>query len=200
MRRCPPPAPGKIDPGIRKAVERLQAEGVETFESCEEGSGITHVLGDEAVESPDATAHALLVGRNDVAQVFRVESRRQCRRPNKIAEHHRNLAPLCHGAVASRVRGDPCAGEIPEAAPALCAELGAGYIAVAASWAGLAGCSTALDAKFAAFRQISAAAQAPHRVQHRSSRIVPFGPGPLRDGWCRERRWESQSPIRRAVT
>jgi hypothetical protein len=28
-----------LDPGIRKAVERLQAEGIETFESCEGGPG-----------------------------------------------------------------------------------------------------------------------------------------------------------------
>ena len=28
-----------LDPGIRKAVERLQAEGIETFESCEGGTG-----------------------------------------------------------------------------------------------------------------------------------------------------------------
>jgi hypothetical protein len=28
-----------LDPGIREAVERLQTEGIETFESCEEGPG-----------------------------------------------------------------------------------------------------------------------------------------------------------------
>src|SRR5579859_1751142 len=28
-----------LDPGIRKAVERLQASGIETFESCEGGPG-----------------------------------------------------------------------------------------------------------------------------------------------------------------
>jgi len=33
------PIPGKLDPGIRKAVELLQANGVETFESCEGGPG-----------------------------------------------------------------------------------------------------------------------------------------------------------------
>lgn len=33
------PVPGKIDPGILKAVERLQADGVATFESCEGGTG-----------------------------------------------------------------------------------------------------------------------------------------------------------------
>jgi hypothetical protein len=31
--------PGKLDRGIRKAVERLQACGIETFESCEGGDG-----------------------------------------------------------------------------------------------------------------------------------------------------------------
>ena len=34
-----PPIPGKLDVGIRKAVEILQSNGIETFESCEGGSG-----------------------------------------------------------------------------------------------------------------------------------------------------------------
>jgi hypothetical protein len=34
-----PPVPGQIDPGIRQAVERLQACGIETFQSCEGGPG-----------------------------------------------------------------------------------------------------------------------------------------------------------------
>jgi hypothetical protein len=34
-----PPVPGKIDPGIRVAVECLRAAGIETFESCEGGAG-----------------------------------------------------------------------------------------------------------------------------------------------------------------
>jgi len=34
-----PPIPGKLDPGIEKAVRRLQACGIETFESCEGGPG-----------------------------------------------------------------------------------------------------------------------------------------------------------------
>lgn len=33
------PIPGKLDRGIRAAVRRLQAAGIETFESCEGGSG-----------------------------------------------------------------------------------------------------------------------------------------------------------------
>jgi hypothetical protein len=34
-----PPIPGRLDPGISLAVERLQSAGVETFESCEGGPG-----------------------------------------------------------------------------------------------------------------------------------------------------------------
>jgi hypothetical protein len=33
------PIPGKIDRGIRRAVEILRAAGIETYESCEGGSG-----------------------------------------------------------------------------------------------------------------------------------------------------------------
>jgi hypothetical protein len=33
------PIPGKLDRGIEKAVRLLQAEGIETFESCEGGKG-----------------------------------------------------------------------------------------------------------------------------------------------------------------
>jgi hypothetical protein len=40
LKRSPsPPVPGRLDIGIRKAVERLQASGIETFESCEGGDG-----------------------------------------------------------------------------------------------------------------------------------------------------------------
>src|ERR1700687_4124294 len=34
-----PPVPGRLDLGIRRAVERLQSCGIETFESCEGGPG-----------------------------------------------------------------------------------------------------------------------------------------------------------------
>jgi len=35
----PKPTPGRLDAGIRLAVKRLQAGGIETFESCEGGVG-----------------------------------------------------------------------------------------------------------------------------------------------------------------
>ncbi len=34
-----PPVPGKIDPGIKKAVDLLQAGGIETVQSCEGSRG-----------------------------------------------------------------------------------------------------------------------------------------------------------------
>lgn len=34
-----PPVPGRYDRGIKRAVECLRANGVETFESCEGGPG-----------------------------------------------------------------------------------------------------------------------------------------------------------------
>jgi len=34
-----PPIPGRLDKGIRKAVEIFQTCGIETFESCEGGIG-----------------------------------------------------------------------------------------------------------------------------------------------------------------
>ncbi len=42
------PRPFTYDPGIRKAVEYLQAEGIETFQSCEGGSG--HAFPEPTVE------------------------------------------------------------------------------------------------------------------------------------------------------
>jgi len=36
------PVPGKLDPGIERAVGLLQGAGVETFESCEGGAGHTY--------------------------------------------------------------------------------------------------------------------------------------------------------------
>jgi hypothetical protein len=38
-RRSAPPRPGRLDLGIRRAVEVLKAAGIETFESCEGGKG-----------------------------------------------------------------------------------------------------------------------------------------------------------------
>ena len=56
------PIPGKLDGGIRRAVELLQGEGVETFESCEGGRG--HAYPEPTIRfhgTPEAGWHALAV-------------------------------------------------------------------------------------------------------------------------------------------
>jgi hypothetical protein len=56
------PIPGEIDPGIARAVEILQANGIETFESCEGGDG--HAFPEPTVRfhgTPAAGSRALSV-------------------------------------------------------------------------------------------------------------------------------------------
>ena len=52
--------PGRLDPGIKQAVEKLQACGIETFESCEGGGG--HAFTEPTIRfrgTPEAGWHAL---------------------------------------------------------------------------------------------------------------------------------------------
>jgi hypothetical protein len=61
-RRVSPPVPGRLDPGIRTGVERLQASGIETFESCEGGPG--HAYAEPTIRfrgTPEAGWRALAV-------------------------------------------------------------------------------------------------------------------------------------------
>src|SRR5690349_16690042 len=62
MRQHRPPTAGQLDPGIRRAVESLQAAGVETFESCE--GGPAHAYTEPTVRfrgTPEAGWRALSV-------------------------------------------------------------------------------------------------------------------------------------------
>ena len=43
---------------------------------------------------PTVSATHLLIGRNDLAQVFRVHARRERRRADQVGEHHRDLSAL----------------------------------------------------------------------------------------------------------
>ena len=60
---------------------------------------VAHVLRDEAAEALHGLGDAFLIGRDDLAQVFRVHARRECRRTDEVREHHRDLAAL--GGVLS---------------------------------------------------------------------------------------------------
>ena len=66
---------------------------------------IAHVLRYEPSEALHGLSNALLIGRNDLAQVLRVHAGRQSRGAHKVREHHRHLAAL--GGVL-RLRLDPC--------------------------------------------------------------------------------------------
>ena len=50
---------------------------------------VAHVLRYEAAEALDSLGDAFLRGRNDLVQVLRVYTRRQCCRTDEVGEHHR---------------------------------------------------------------------------------------------------------------
>ncbi len=66
LSRIPPPAsapvPGRLDRGIAAAVNRLQENGIETFESCEGGAG--HAFAEPTIRfhgTPEAGWRAVAV-------------------------------------------------------------------------------------------------------------------------------------------
>ena len=55
---------------------------------------VAHVLRHEPAEALDGLGDALLIGRNDLAQVLRVHARGERRRTDEVREHHCDLAAL----------------------------------------------------------------------------------------------------------
>src|SRR6266536_1213138 len=55
---------------------------------------IAHISGDEASEATHGLGDAPLVGRNHLAQVLWVHTGGECRRTDKVREHHSDLAAL----------------------------------------------------------------------------------------------------------
>jgi hypothetical protein len=68
---------------------------------------VAHEFGDKAVIARDDAGNGVLVGAELLAQFLGVEPRRQGRRADEIAEHHRQLPPL--GGVL-RLRTGRCGG------------------------------------------------------------------------------------------
>jgi ABC-type glutathione transport system ATPase component len=64
---------------------------------------VAHVFGDKAGEAGDRVGDAAVIGADDLAQILGIVARRQRRRADQIAEHHRQLAPL--GLPGSGCRG-----------------------------------------------------------------------------------------------
>ena len=56
---------------------------------------ITHVFRDETIKAVDRLGNTMMIGSNDLAEIFGIEARRQRGRPDQITEHDRKLAPLC---------------------------------------------------------------------------------------------------------
>jgi hypothetical protein len=56
---------------------------------------VAHVLRDEPAEAPHNASNTLLVGRNDLAQVLRIHTCRECGRTDEVREHYGDLAALC---------------------------------------------------------------------------------------------------------
>jgi hypothetical protein len=55
---------------------------------------IAHVFGHEPSQALHGLCYALLIGRNDLAKILRVHSRRECRRADEVREHDCDLATL----------------------------------------------------------------------------------------------------------
>ena len=53
---------------------------------------VAHVLGDEPTGLGDQIGAAAVIRADDLAQILGIEPRRECRRADQIAEHHRQLA------------------------------------------------------------------------------------------------------------
>src|SRR5262249_42238111 len=65
---------------------------------------IAQILSHETAQAAYGICNALVVGRNDFAEVFRVHARRECRRADQVGEQHGHLTAL--GAVfGSTARG-----------------------------------------------------------------------------------------------
>ena len=63
---------------------------------------IAQIFGDESVKPVDSLRNAFLIGRDDLAQILRVHTRRECCRTDKVREHHRDLAALCGILLCNR--------------------------------------------------------------------------------------------------
>jgi hypothetical protein len=55
---------------------------------------VAHELRNEPAEALHGLGDALLIGGNDLAEVFRVHPRRECCRTDEVREHHRYLTAL----------------------------------------------------------------------------------------------------------
>jgi hypothetical protein len=65
---------------------------------------VAHILGDKTAKAANGVGDAAVVGTDDLAQILGIEARRQRRRADQVAEHHRQLPPLRLGGGVRRRR------------------------------------------------------------------------------------------------
>ncbi len=82
---------------------------------------VAHVFGDETVEAAHCLGDRPVIGADHLAQLFEVEPRRQRRRADQVAEHHRQLPALraidASGGRSGYRQGDRLAATAAELAP-----------------------------------------------------------------------------------
>ena len=132
-------AGGDADADLVLAADRERADGLDHRQRRAHGilgvglvrlgiaeidqHAVAHVFGDEAAEAGDHGGRAFVIGGDDVAQVFRIELRRQRGRADQIAEHHGELAALGgggrarYGAAGARGRCGAAAAASPSLVP-----------------------------------------------------------------------------------
>jgi hypothetical protein len=57
-------------------------------------NAVAHVVADEAIEPGDDFGDGAVIGDDDLLQILGIEPRRERRRADEIADHHRELPPL----------------------------------------------------------------------------------------------------------
>jgi hypothetical protein len=62
---------------------------------------ITEILGNETAGTGDYLGATAVISADDIAQLLRIEPRRQCRGTDEIGEHDRELAAFGFGSLAT---------------------------------------------------------------------------------------------------
>ena len=104
-------ARGTLEPLVAHRLDHAQARADRTLGGVFPRGGIAEVRQDAVADQPrdeaarlfDDPAARAVVGVDQVAQIFGIEAHRQCRRPDEVAEHDGDLAPLAGAGRAMRM-------------------------------------------------------------------------------------------------
>jgi len=66
---------------------------------------VTEILGNKAAGPGDYLGATAVIGADDVAQLLRIEPRRQCRGTDEVGEHDRELAAFGFGSLVAGAVG-----------------------------------------------------------------------------------------------